>query len=269
MHVMRIRLFAALIALVSASTAGVGIAQSLIAGSAQSFQDCPTCPKMIPISGAARGGTATAVAATETTWAQYLQAVKARACPTPFIYFRPESLSDERLIAIASINYPIDHGVSLDKVECYARWLSNLKGRHYRLPTEAEWLAFAKAGATTRFPWGDQLERDRAAINGWVSKVPPIPPFNHVIYGGMPVASFAPSAAGIYDVIGGAREMTSTCKQPELSDLSSNEKRKRGCLLVSKGGDYGSRPEELGLDSKRFVFAAQDDPAAGFRLVVE
>ena len=51
-------------------------------------------------------------------------------------------------------NCPI-MGVDWNKAKAYTKWLSQKTGKNYRLPTEAEWEYVARAGATTKWSFGD------------------------------------------------------------------------------------------------------------------
>lgn len=57
--------------------------------------------------------------------------------------------------------------VSWDDAVAYCRWLSRVTGKHYQLPTEAEWEKAARGGLDqTRYPWGDEPPDDRRAWFG-------------------------------------------------------------------------------------------------------
>ena len=56
-------------------------------------------------------------------------------------------------------DYPVISVTSKGAQE-FCKWLSVRTGRPYRLPTVAEWATACQAGATTRFPFGDDLSED-------------------------------------------------------------------------------------------------------------
>ena len=83
--------------------------------------------------------------------------------------------------------------VSWNDATAYAKWLSNQTGKTYRLPTEAEWEYAARAGTETKYWWGNDLGKNRAACDGcgsqWDNKQT------------APVGSFSANKFGLYDTV--------------------------------------------------------------------
>jgi formylglycine-generating enzyme required for sulfatase activity len=62
-------------------------------------------------------------------------------------------------------NMPVIN-VSWGDAKQYVGWLSQLTGKEYRLLTEAEWEYAARAGANTRYSWGDDPRMGNANCDG-------------------------------------------------------------------------------------------------------
>jgi formylglycine-generating enzyme required for sulfatase activity len=84
----------------------------------------------------------------------------------------------------------------------YCAWLSDQTGRHYRLPTEAEWEYAARAGTTTYWSFGDDKNAlgDYAWFNGNTCTI--------VFFGGKTrqVGGKRPNPWGLYDIHGNVCE---------------------------------------------------------------
>jgi formylglycine-generating enzyme required for sulfatase activity len=93
--------------------------------------------------------------------------------------------------------------VSWEDAVAYAEWLSQQTGKHYRLPTEAEWEYTARAGTETAYWWGDEIGKNRANCNGcgsqWDGKQT------------APVGSFKPNPWRLHDTAGNVYEWVQDC----------------------------------------------------------
>ena len=96
------------------------------------------------------------------------------------------------------------------------RWLSQLEGRRYRLPTEAEWEYACRAGSASRYPGGNlpqslaqvanTFDTD-AAVHWPALRAHALPAADGHAFTA-PVGSYQPNAFGLHDMLGNAWEWT-------------------------------------------------------------
>lgn len=90
------------------------------------------------------------------------------------------------------------YNISYDEAAEYAVALSNQSGLRIQLISESQWRT---AVGAAEYPWGASLAVTDIAANAWVNE-------SRSIAGPTTVGGRAPSATGIYDLVGNVREWT-------------------------------------------------------------
>ena len=146
----------------------------------------------------------------------------------------------------------------------YAEWLSRKSGHHYRLPSEAEWEYAARGGSTTRYWWGERIDRGRANCAGCAS-----------LWDGersAPTGSFPANPFGLHDTAGNVWEWTADCYEKDYRGAPSDGSALIGTNCgkrVIRGGGWSFPPKESRAASRWRDFASRRSDDTGFRLVRE
>ncbi|CAB4887802.1 unannotated protein [freshwater metagenome] len=120
-------------------------------------------------------------------------------------------------------DHPVVH-VSWHDTQHYCAWAG------VRLATEAEWEYAARGGATTTFPWGDELEpQGEHRMNVFQGTFPSANTGADGFLGTCPVDAFAPNGFGLYNTVGNVWEWTASQFAPS---------RPGDALYALKGGSY-------------------------------
>jgi formylglycine-generating enzyme required for sulfatase activity len=202
--------------------------------------------------------------------------------PGDFIHFSP----GERGWPLSRPAQPVVR-VSWHQALAFCRWLSEKTGRHFHLPTEAQWEYACRAGTATPLSYGE-TSRDfstwanlsdarHAAIDpfGWVGRVQTLPAWRpaetHRDDGqrvSAPVSSYSPNAWGLCDMHGNVAEWTRSAYRPYpyrdrdgRNDLAARGKR------VVRGGSWYDRPKRCRSAFRQAYPADQPVYDVGFRVV--
>jgi formylglycine-generating enzyme required for sulfatase activity len=120
--------------------------------------------------------------------------------------------------------------VSWDDAVAYCEWLSDAKGRAYRLPSEAEWECAARGGVDgKRHPWGDEPPQSRRDYNTrWRN-------------GPERVGTSEPNAFGLYDMCENVHEWCSDWYAADgyaTSEMRNPRGPDTGTRRISRGGSW-------------------------------
>jgi formylglycine-generating enzyme required for sulfatase activity len=186
------------------------------------------------------------LAATDVTVAQYMACVDAGGCPAPAwkekgnsynIDTGTDDLYKKMGEVLTGKDYPIV-GVSWNDAQAYVQWLSQQTGKHYRLPTEAEWEYAARAGTDTAYPWGNAIGKDNANCSGDLCG----DKFSYT----SPVGSFAANPFGLYDMNGNVYQWVEDCWQGDYKGAPVDGSARQGCganaSRVLRGGSWYYEP---------------------------
>ena len=136
-------------------------------------------------------------------------------------------------------------GLTWHNAMTFCRWLSQKTGKHYRLPTEAEWEYAARAGSKSTYGIGD----DPKVLDdyAWYVENADIEPHE--------VATKKPNAWGLHDMLGNVCEWVQDFYNPTAyaSGTAVNPTGpKDGKVHVARGGFYDAEAAALRCAARGF-----------------
>lgn len=159
-------------------------------------------------------------------------------------------------------DYPVVN-ITWHQARDYTRWLADSTGKHYRLPSEAEWEYAARAGTDTDYPSGEHLTHSDAVFSGDRPLNGPLPKTDRSIHR---------NHFRIYHMVGNVREWTLDNWHEDYDGapddgsawLSGDAGRR-----VVRGGSYADAAAALRSAARLALPADSADRYTGFRVVEE
>nr|WP_314544711.1 bifunctional serine/threonine-protein kinase/formylglycine-generating enzyme family protein [uncultured Massilia sp.] len=153
----------------------------------------------------------------------------------------------------------------------YARWLSEVTGKTYRLPSEAEWEYACRAGTRTAFAFGDTITSDQANYDGNFSYNGG--PRGEYRGGTTAVGSFPANAWGLHDMHGNVWEWVQDVVHDNYEgapiDGSAWEEGGDQARRILRGGSWLYNPRYLRSALRNGFSAVLSNDIVGFRVVRE
>ena len=158
-------------------------------------------------------------------------------------------------------NYPVE-GVSYDDVQVFLSRLNNLEsaniptGWAYVLPTEAQWEYACRAGTTTNYSWGDDINASQANFNDSNNNRP------------LNVGQYAPNPWGFFDMHGNVFEWTADwygaylTANPVVDPIGPAT----GSARVGRGGSWGYAGPSLLSAGRSNLLPGNRWDSIGFRV---
>jgi formylglycine-generating enzyme required for sulfatase activity len=210
------------------------------------FRDCSNCPEMLELPagrfmmGSTEGDADEkpqhevlipkpfAVGKFEVTFAEW------DACAADGGCLKNKSPSDE---GWGKARRPVIN-VSWNDAKEYLNWLSQKAGKPYRLLSEAEWEYAARAGTSTKYAFGDSLDKQQARFSDGKPGIGQT----------TDVGSYAANAWGLHDMHGNVWEWVEDCYGPNYLQAPSDGSARviPGCSArVLRGGSWDYNPQDL------------------------
>jgi formylglycine-generating enzyme required for sulfatase activity len=179
----------------------------------------------------------------------------------------------------AEDNLPVVN-VSWNDAVAYARWLSERTGKHYRLPSEAEFEYALRGGTSSRYWWGEGTpDREVENLTGSADRSRSGRRWSNAFrgyrdgyWGPAPVMRFAANPFGLYDMDGNVSEWVADCwhdnyiRAPDDGSAWINP----GCRVhVLRGGSWGSSPDQVTSAYRQGADGEVRSGRVGFRVVRE
>ena len=149
--------------------------------------------------------------------------------------------------------------VSWHDADAYCRWLSGRTGRHFRLPTEAEWEYACRAGTLTPYSSGDALPEGSARNQQTERNLKTV---------SLEVGKSQPNQWGLYDMHGNVEEwcfdyygLYGPAAQSDPSGPSEGE------FMVTRGGSHNTPAEFLRSANRSAALPEDAYSQIGFRIV--